>query len=31
MQRLRGTHFDPEVLDAFASIEPRSLLEPVAT
>jgi putative two-component system response regulator len=29
MQRLRGTQFDPEVLDAFSSIDHRALLEPV--
>jgi putative two-component system response regulator len=31
IQRLRGTQFDPDVLDAFASIEHTSLLEPVFT
>jgi putative two-component system response regulator len=29
MQRLRGTQFDPEVLDAFSSIDHTGLLEPV--
>jgi putative two-component system response regulator len=30
MRRLRGTQFDPEVFDAFASIDHDCLLEPVA-
>jgi len=30
MQRLRGTQFDPDVLDAFASVDHGGLLEPVA-
>jgi putative two-component system response regulator len=30
MQRLRGTQFDPGVLDAFTAIDHHSLLEPVA-
>src|SRR5204862_7684852 len=30
MKRLRGTQFDPDVLDAFSSLDHHSLLEPVA-